>query len=190
MELGEEVRFDKPGLLDAVNQGIREAWMEHYLRTCLVKDPPRRGSTGDNTPAMVHFNLAPGDHLRIAVGARGTGVENMSKSKIMSPPAGVQGAKAFLLETVKAAGPTMGPLLVLSLGIGGNLEEVDVLAKKTLYRPLGSPNPIAYEANLEREWLTAVNRLGVGPQGVEVGPPRLPCISRRSGATLAPCPSR
>jgi fumarate hydratase subunit alpha len=169
LELGEDVRFDKPGLLDAVNQGVREAHKEQYLRASLVKDPLRRGNTGDNTPAMVHLDLVPGDRLKIVVGAKGTGAENMSKTKIMSPSAGVEGAKQFLLETVQAAGPNACPPLVLGMGIGGNFEEVTLLAKRALYRPLGSPNKDPYYANLEKEWLAAVNRLGVGPQGLGGG---------------------
>jgi fumarate hydratase subunit alpha len=169
LELGEEVRFDKPGLIEAVNQGVREAWKAQFLRASLVKDPLRRGNTGDNTPAMIHLDLVPGDHLRIVVGAKGTGAENMSKTKIMSPSAGAEGARAFLLETVKAAGPNACPPLVLGMGIGGNFEEVTLLAKKALYRPLGKPNPDPYYANLEKEWLAAVNRLGVGPQGLGGG---------------------
>ena len=166
LELGEGARFDGPGLLDAVNQGVREAWKEQYLRASLVKDPLRRGNTGDNTPAMVHLDLVPGDHLKIVVGAKGTGAENMSKAKIMSPSAGVEGVKQFLLETVKAAGPNACPPLVLGVGVGGNFEEVTLLAKRALYRPLGKPNPDPYYAGLEKEWLEAVNRLGVGPQGL------------------------
>ncbi len=166
LEIGEGVRFDKSGLLEAVHQGVREAWKEQYLRASLVKDPLRRGNTGDNTPAMIHLDLVPGDRLRIVVGAKGTGAENMSKTKIMSPSAGVEGAKAFLLETVKAAGPNACPPLVLGMGIGGNFEEVTLLAKRALYRPLGKPNPDPYYAALETEWLAAVNRLGVGPQGL------------------------
>lgn len=166
LEIGEGVRFDKPGLLEAVNQGVREAWKEQYLRASLVKDPLRRGNTGDNTPAMVHVDLVPGDRLRIIVGAKGTGAENMSKTKIMSPSAGAEGVKQFLLETVKAAGPNACPPLVLGLGIGGNFEEVTRLAKKALYRPLGQPNPDPYYADLERQWLEAVNRTGIGPQGL------------------------
>lgn len=166
LEIGEGVRFDRPGLLDAINQGVREAWKEQYLRASLVKDPLRRGNTGDNTPAMIHVDLVPGDRLRIIVGAKGTGAENMSKMKIMSPSAGVEGAKQFLLETVKAAGPNACPPLVLGMGIGGNFEEVNRLAKRALYRSLGQPNPDPYYANLEQEWLAAVNRLGVGPQGL------------------------
>ena len=169
LEMGEEVRFDKPGLLDAINQGVREAWKEQYLRASLAKDPLRRGNTGDNTPAIVHLDLVPGDHLKIVVGAKGTGAENMSKTKIVSPSAGVEGAKQFLLETVKAAGPNACPPLVLGMGVGGNFEEVTLLAKKALYRPLGTANPDPYYANLEKEWLAAVNRLGVGPQGLGGG---------------------
>ena len=169
LEIGEGVRFDRPGLLEAIHQGVREAWKEQYLRASLVKDPLRRGNTGDNTPAMIHVDLVPGDRLRVIVGAKGTGAENMSKMKIMSPSAGVEGAKQFLLETVKAAGPNACPPLVLGMGIGGNFEEVTLLAKKALYRPLGSPNPDPYYANLEKEWLAAVNRLGVGPQGLGGG---------------------
>ncbi len=169
LEMGEEVRFDTPGLLEAVNQGVREAHKEQFLRASLVKDPLRRGNTGDNTPAMVHVDLVPGDRLKIIVGAKGTGAENMSKTKIMSPSAGVEGAKQFLLETVKAAGPNACPPLVLGMGIGGNFEEVTLLAKRALYRPLGTPNKDSYYANLEKEWLAAVNRLGVGPQGLGGG---------------------
>ncbi len=169
LEIGEEVRFDKPGLMDAVNQGVREAWKEQYLRASLVKDPLRRGNTGDNTPAMVHVDLVPGGKVKIVVGAKGTGAENMSKTKIMSPSAGVEGVKAFLLETVQAAGPNACPPLVLGMGIGGNFEEVTLLAKKALYRPLGSPNKDPYSADLEKEWLAAVNRLGVGPHGLGGG---------------------
>ncbi|OGS48276.1 MAG: fumarate hydratase [Euryarchaeota archaeon RBG_16_68_13] len=166
LEIGEEVRFDRAGILEAINDGVRAAWKEGYLRASLVKDPLRRGNTGDNTPAMVHLDLAPGDRVRIRVGAKGTGAENMSKTKIMSPSAGVEGAKQFLLETVKAAGPNACPPLVLGVGLGGNFEEVTLLAKKALYRDLGTPHPDPYYANLEREWLEAVNRLGVGPQGL------------------------
>ncbi len=166
LEIGEGVRFDQPGLLDAVNQGVREAWKEQYLRASLVRDPLRRGNTGDNTPAMVHVDFVPGDRLRIIVGAKGTGAENMSRMTILSPSAGVEGAKKFLLETVRAAGPNACPPLVLGVGLGGNFEEVTLLAKRALYRPLGRPNPDPYYADLEREWLAAVNRLGVGPQGL------------------------
>jgi len=169
LEIGEEVRFDRPGLLDAINQGVAEAWRDGRLRASLVKDPLRRGNTGDNTPAMVHVDYVPGDRLRIRVGAKGTGAENMSKMKIMSPSAGVDGVKQFLLETVKAAGPNACPPLVLGVGLGGNFEEVTLLAKKALYRSLGEPHPDPYYAGLEKEWLEAVNRLGVGPQGLGGG---------------------
>jgi len=166
LEIGEGVRFDRPGLLDAVNEGVREAWREQYLRASVVRDPLRRGNTGDNTPAMVHVDIVPGDRLRIIVGAKGTGAENMSRMTILSPSAGVEGAKKFLLETVRAAGPNACPPLVLGVGLGGNFEEVALLAKKALYRPLGQPHPDPYYADLEQEWLDAVNRLGVGPQGL------------------------
>ena len=166
LEIGEEVRFDRPGLVDGVHAGVREAWKEAYLRASIVKDPLRRGNTGDNTPAMVHVDFVPGDKVKIRVGAKGTGAENMSKMKILSPSAGVEGVKQFLLETVKAAGPNACPPLVLGVGIGGNFEEVTLLAKRALYRDLGKPHPDAYYADLEKEWLDAVNRLGGGPQGL------------------------
>lgn len=166
LEVGEEVQFDRPGLIEAINEGVREAWREGLLRASLVKDPLRRGNTGDNTPAMVHLDLVRGDRIRIRVGAKGTGAENMSKMKILSPSAGVEGVKQFVLETVKAAGPNACPPLVLGIGVGGNFEEVTLLAKKALYRDLGKPNADPYYANLETEWLEAVNRLGVGPQGL------------------------
>ncbi len=169
LEVGEEVQFDRPGLVDAINEGVREAWKEGFLRASLVKDPLRRGNTGDNTPAMVHLDLVRGDRVRIRVGAKGTGAENMSKTRIMSPSAGVEGAKQFVLETVKAAGPNACPPLVLGIGIGGNFEEVTLLAKKALYRELGKPHPDPYYASLEQEWLEAVNKLGVGPQGLGGG---------------------
>ena len=166
LEVGEQVQFDRPGLLVAINEGVKAAWKEGYLRASLVTDPLRRGNTGDNTPAMVHMDLVAGDRVGIRVGAKGTGAENMSKMKIMSPSAGVEGVKQFVLETVNAAGPNACPPLVLGVGIGGNFEEVTLLAKKALYRDLGKPHPDPYYAALEKQWLAEVNKLGVGPQGL------------------------
>jgi len=166
IELGEEARFDRPGFKEAIDEGVRGAWKNGLLRASVAKDPLKRGNTKDNTPAFVHVEIVPGEKMKIIVGAKGTGSENMSKMKILSPSAGVEGAKEFVLETVKVAGSNACPPLVIGVGIGGNFENVTMLAKKALFRPLHERNKDEDLAKLEEEWLREVNKLGIGPQGL------------------------
>ncbi len=166
IELGEDVRFDRPGLKDAINEGVRQAHKDGLLRASVVKDPLRRVNTGDNTPAMIHLDLVPGDKMKIIIGAKGTGSENMSRMKLLKPSAGLHGVMDFVLETVKIGGSNPCPPLVVGVGIGGNLEEVAWLAKKSLLRPLFEKNKDPFYAKLEDDWLKEVNKTGVGPQGL------------------------
>jgi len=166
VELGEEVRFDRAGLNEAINEGVKAAWKDGLLRASVAKDPLRRGNTGDNTPAFVHVELVLGDKMKITIGAKGTGSENMSRMKILSPSAGVEGARDFVLETIKLGGSNPCPPLVVGVGIGGNFENAPLLAKRALFRPLHEPNKDPYIAKLEQEWLRDVNKLGIGPQGL------------------------
>lgn len=166
VELGEEVRFDGQGLIEAINRGVSEACGEGYLRASVVADPLERVNTKDNTPAIVHVDVVPGDRLRIIVAAKGTGAENMSAMKMMSPARGVQGVQEFVVETVRKAGPNACPPLVVGVGLGGNFETCPLLAKKALFRELGSRNPRPHLARLEEELLQEVNALGIGPQGL------------------------
>ena len=165
VELGEDVRFDRPGFKEAINEGVRGAWKEGLLRASVAQDPLRRGNTKDNTPAFVHVDIVAGDRMKIIVGAKGTGSENMSKAKILSPSAGVEGVKEFVIETIKSGGSNPCPPLVVGVGIGGNFDNVTMLAKKALLRPLHEKNKDPYYANLEGEWLRAINKIGIGPQG-------------------------
>jgi fumarate hydratase subunit alpha len=166
VDLGEEVRFDGGGLVDAVNRGVAEACREGYLRASVVADPLERVNTRDNTPAVVHISLVPGDTLRLKVAAKGTGAENMSALRMMSPAQGVHGIKEFVLETVRKAGPNACPPVVVGIGLGGNFETCPLLAKRALFRELGSRNPRPHLARLEEEILAEINALGIGPQGL------------------------
>ena len=166
IELGEEVRFDRPGLKEAINQGVSQACKEGLLRASVAKDPLRRGNTGDNTPAIIHLDIVPGDKMKITVGAKGTGSENMSRMKLLTPSAGMDGVKNFVLETVTQGGSNPCPPLVVGVGIGGNLETVAEIAKKSLYRLLNEKNKDPYYAKLEEDWLKEINKTGVGPEGL------------------------
>jgi len=166
VEIGEEVRFDRPGLKDAINQGVSRACKEGLLRASVAKDPLKRGNTGDNTPAIIHMDMVPGDKLKLTVGAKGTGSENMSRMMILTPSAGMEGVKKFVVDTVTQSGSNPCPPLVVGVGIGGNLERAAEIAKKSLYRPLKDKNKDPYYAQLEEDWLKEINRSGVGPQGL------------------------
>jgi len=166
VELGEEVRFDRPGLKEAINQGVGRACKEGLLRASVAKDPLKRGNTGDNTPAIIHIDMVPGDKMKLTVGAKGTGSENMSRVKLLTPSAGMEGVKNFVLEAVIQGGSNPCPPLVVGVGIGGNLETVAEIAKKSLYPPLKDKNKPPYYAELEEAWLKNINTSGVGPQGL------------------------
>ena len=165
LEVGQEVHFVGGGLYDAVNEGVRKGYTEGYLRKSVVADPIRRGNTGDNTPAVVYTDIVPGDRVKITVGPKGFGSENMSAIKMLKPSDGLEGIKRFILDTVEAAGPNPCPPMVVGVGIGGTFEKCAFLAKKALMRPLNVRNPDPYYAALETELLERINDLGIGPQG-------------------------
>ena len=165
LEVGQEVHFVGGGLYDAVHEGVRKGYGEGYLRKSVVRDPIRRGNTGDNTPAMIHTDIVPGDRVRITVGPKGFGSENMSAVKMLKPSDGLEGVKKFVLDTVEAAGSNPCPPMVVGMGIGGTFEKAAFLAKKALMRPLDIRNPDPYYAELEGELLGMINALGIGPQG-------------------------
>lgn len=166
LELGQEVVIAGGDLYEAVNQGVRQGYLEGYLRKSIVGHPLKRENTGDNTPAVIHTRIVPGDKLRIIVAPKGGGSENMSAIRMLKPAEGVEGVKNFILEQVKAAGPNPCPPIVVGVGIGGTFEKAALLAKEALLRPLGQPSPLPEIAQLEKELLKAVNGLGIGPQGL------------------------
>ncbi|MBE6951016.1 MAG: fumarate hydratase [Ruminococcaceae bacterium] len=165
LEVGQDVHFVGGGLYDAVNEGVRRGYTEGYLRKSVVADPIRRGNTGDNTPAMIYTDIVPGDKVKITVGPKGFGSENMSAVKMLKPSDGLEGIKKFILDTVERAGPNPCPPMVVGVGIGGTFDKAAYLAKKALMRPLDVRNPDPYYGELEVELLEKINKLGIGPQG-------------------------
>lgn len=164
IKIGQEV-YVRGSIEDAVNRGVRRGYREGYLRKSCVSDPLRRVNTNDNTPAMIYYDIVPGDKLEITVAPKGFGSENMSAVKMLVPADGVEGVKKFVVDTVKNAGPNPCPPIVVGVGIGGTFDKAALLAKKALLRDVNSPNPDPYYARLERELLDKINRLGIGPQG-------------------------
>lgn len=165
LELGQDVHITGGSLYDAVNEGVRRGYREGFLRMSVVRDPLRRENTGDNTPAIIHTDIVPGDALKITVAPKGFGSENMSRIRMLSPSDGVKGVKSFVVEAVREAGPNPCPPIVVGVGIGSTFEGVALLAKKALLRPLDKPNPDAYYRALENALLTQINQTGIGPQG-------------------------
>ena len=165
LEIGQDVHLVDGSLADAVNEGVRRGYTKGYLRKSVVADPVRRGNTGDNTPAMIYTEIVPGETVKITVGPKGFGSENMSAIRMFKPSAGLQGIKDFILETVENAGPNPCPPMVVGVGIGGTFDKAALLAKKAIMRPLDVPNPDPFYAELEKEMLEKVNALGIGPQG-------------------------
>lgn len=164
VELGQEV-YVEGSLTDAINEGVRHGYTEGYLRKSIVSDPLERKNTRDNTPAVITYDVVPGDYLTITVAPKGAGSENMGRLAMLKPSDGVEGIKAFVLETVEKAGPNPCPPIVVGVGIGGNFDRVAQLAKKALLRPVDVENPDPRYAALERELLQSINALGIGPQG-------------------------
>ena len=165
LEIGQDVHIVGGDLSDAVNEGVRRGYDKGYLRKSVVKDPVRRGNTGDNTPAMIYTEIVPGEQIKITVGPKGFGSENMSAIRMFKPSHGLQGIKDFIIETVETAGPNPCPPMVVGVGIGGTFDKAALLAKKALMRPLDSSNPDPFYAELEDEMLEKINELGIGPQG-------------------------
>ncbi len=164
VELGQEVHIEGD-LESAIHAGVAQGYGEGFLRKSIVGDPLRRKNTEDNTPAFVSVHIVPGDTFQVTVAPKGAGSENMSRLKMLTPSAGVQGVIDFVLETVQLAGSNPCPPIVLGIGIGGSFDKVAYLAKKALLRPIDQPNADPYYADLEAKLLEAVNALGVGPQG-------------------------
>ncbi len=165
LEIGQDVHIAGGDLVDAVNEGVRQGYDQGFLRKSVVADPLRRKNTGDNTPALVHVDIVPGDKVHITVAPKGFGSENMSRLAMLAPSAGEKGVKDFVVETAKIAGPNPCPPIVIGVGIGGSFDRVALLAKKALMRPVDKPNPDPYYADMEKELLERVNALGIGPQG-------------------------
>ncbi|HHY59488.1 MAG TPA: fumarate hydratase [Clostridia bacterium] len=166
LEVGQDVHITGGGLEEAVNEGVAQGYVEGYLRKSMVSDPfGKRVNTKNNTPAIIHTRIVPGDKLTITVAPKGGGSENMSAIRMLPPSAGRQGIMDFVVETVKNAGPNPCPPIIVGVGIGGNFEKAALLAKEALLRPLGSSHPDEEVAQLERELLERINRLGIGPQG-------------------------
>ncbi len=166
VEVGEDVKIVGGSLKDAIYEGVRKGYQEGYLRKSMVQDPLRRVNTGDNTPPIIHFDLVPGDKLRLLFAAKGGGSENMSMARLFAPAAGKEGIKKFVLEVVEKAGGNPCPPIVIGVGIGGNFEMSAILAKKALFRPIGSRHPDPFYAQMEEEILEEVNKLGIGPMGM------------------------
>ncbi len=165
VELGQDVHVTGGLLTAAIDEGVRQGYREGYLRASIVRDPFDRKNTGDNTPAVVHVELVPGEHLTLKVMAKGGGCENRSKYRMLTPAEGLAGAKAWVLECIKTAGPDACPPLIAGVGIGGTFEKAALLSKKALFREIGKPNGNPELAALEAELLDEANRLGIGPQG-------------------------
>ena len=164
LKVGQEVHIDG-NLEEAINEGVRRGYGEGYLRKSVVRDPLNRVNTGDNTPAVIHYEIVPGDRLEITVVPKGFGSENMSALKMLKPSDGVAGVLDFVVQTVREAGPNPCPPIVVGVGIGGTFEKAAYLAKKALLRNVESANPDPYYAALEQELLNRINALGIGPQG-------------------------
>lgn len=165
IDLGQDVHVTGGNLEEAINEGVRQGYAEGFLRKSVVKDPLNRVNTGDNTPAVIHYNIVPGDKLHITVSPKGFGSENMSKLKMLRPADGIEGVKNFILQTVKEAGPNPCPPIIVGVGIGGTFEKSALIAKKSLLRSVTQRNSDPFYAALEEELLQKINALGIGPQG-------------------------
>ena len=166
LRIGQDVHIEGQNLEDAVNEGIRQGYTEGYLRKSVVKDPLIRENTKDNTPAIIHYEIIPGDKVEITVAPKGFGSENMSRVCMLKPADGIEGVKNAVIETVKLAGPNACPPVVVGVGIGGTFEKCAMLAKKALTRDINSESSIEYVAELEKELLDEINNLNIGPGGL------------------------
>ena len=166
IKIGQDVHITGGNLEDAINQGVREGYIEGYLRKSVVKDPIIRENTKDNTPAVIHYEIIPGDKIEITVAPKGFGSENMSRVCMLKPADGIEGVKNAVIETVKLAGPNACPPVVVGVGVGGTFEKCALLAKKALTRDIDSENSIEYVSELEKELLNEINKLNIGPGGL------------------------
>lgn len=166
VEIGQDVHFTGGILEDAINEGVRKGYTEGYLRKSVVKDPLIRENTKDNTPAVIHYEMVPGDQVKITVAPKGFGSENMSRVFMLKPADGIEGVKNAILTAVKDAGPNACPPMVIGVGIGGTFEKSALMAKKALTRPIDERSAIPYVKELEEEMLEKINRTGIGPGGL------------------------
>ena len=166
INVGQDVHLTGGDITDAINEGVRRGYVEGYIRKSVVKDPIYRENTKDNTPAVIHFNIVPGDKVDITVAPKGFGSENMSRVFMLKPADGIEGVKEAILTAVKDAGPNACPPMVVGVGIGGTFEKCAYLAKKALTRDLNEESPVEYVRDLEKEMLEKINKLGIGPGGL------------------------
>ena len=166
IEIGQDVHFEGMLLEDAINEGVRKGYTEGYLRKSVVNDPIIRENTKDNTPAVIHYSIVPGDKVKITFAPKGFGSENMSRIFMLKPADGIEGVKEAILTTVKEAGPNACPPMVVGVGVGGTFEKCAILAKKALTRPINEYSSIPYVAEMEKELLENINKLGIGPAGL------------------------
>ena len=165
LEVGQDVHLIGGSIEDAVNEGVRRGYGDGYLRKSIVRDPLDRVNTGDNTPAYIHYEIVPGDKVKITVAPKGFGSENMSRIKMFPPAAGAEGVKDFVVETASIAGANPCPPIVVGVGIGGTFDKAAFMAKKALLKPLDKPNESEFYSEMESEILERINKLGIGPQG-------------------------
>ena len=166
INVGQDVHFTGGNITDAINEGVREGYVEGFLRKSVVNDPIIRENTKDNTPAVIHYNIVPGDKVDITVAPKGFGSENMSRVFMLKPADGIEGVKDAILTAVKDAGPNACPPMVIGVGIGGTFEKCALLAKKALTRNVEEESPVPYVRELEKEMLEKINKLGIGPGGL------------------------
>lgn len=166
MEIGQDVHFAGGVLEEAINEGVRRGYVDGYLRKSVVKDPLIRENTKDNTPAIIHYEMVPGDQVKIIVAPKGFGSENMSRVFMLKPADGIEGVKNVVMTAVKDAGPNACPPMVVGVGIGGTFEKCALMAKKALTRPVNEHSDIPYVKELEEELLEKINKTGIGPGGL------------------------
>lgn len=166
VNVGQDVHFENGSLTDAINEGVRQGYTEGYLRKSVVSDPLIRENTKDNTPAVIHYDIVPGDKVEITIAPKGFGSENMSRVFMLKPADGEEGVKNAIIQAVKDAGPNACPPMVVGVGIGGTFEKCAILAKKALTRETGKHSDIEYVAKMEEEVLDRINKTGIGPAGL------------------------
>ena len=166
INVGQDVHLTGGNLEDAINEGVRRGYVDGFLRKSVVSDPIERVNTKDNTPAVIHYNIVPGDKVKITLAPKGFGSENMSRVFMLKPADGIEGVKNAVLTAVKDAGPNACPPMVIGVGIGGTFEKCAILAKKALTRPAGEHSEIPYVKALEEELLERINKTGIGPGGL------------------------
>ena len=166
LKIGQDVHFEGGSVEEAVNEGVRQGYEEGYLRKSVVGDPLLRVNTKDNTPAVIHYEIVPGDQVEITLAPKGFGSENMSKIWMLKPADGAEGVKEAIINTVKEAGPNACPPVVVGVGIGGTFEKAAILAKKALTREIGVHSPLPHIREMEEELLVKINEIGLGPAGL------------------------